>query len=92
LQIGTVVLIIICDSIMIEAEKILSLSQKLRKKFKRSGPQVRENLFVFGNSVIENFPKFSAARFFEIKRSIILRILGTITTFLIVMIQFRLNV
>ncbi|KAJ3652251.1 hypothetical protein Zmor_018232 [Zophobas morio] len=50
---------------------------------------VKEELYEFTNSVIDNFPKFSVARFFEIRRSNLLNILGTVATFLIIMIQFH---
>ena len=72
-----------------EAESVLSISHRLRKKFRNSTSDVKEELYEFTNSVIDNFPKFSVARFFEIRRSNLLNILGTVATFLIIMIQFR---
>jgi hypothetical protein len=85
------VLIVKCDLVLMEAEKILALSYKLRKNFGEASSEVKEELFEFSNTIVDNFPMFSAARFFEIKRSIILSVLGTVTTFLVIMIQFRLS-
>lgn len=78
-----------CDSVIQEAEKMLSTIQKMRRIYLNLTLQEQDNLKQLGNVILENFPKFSVARFFDISRSTILNILSTVTTFFIIMIQFN---
>ncbi|EEZ99382.1 gustatory receptor 66 [Tribolium castaneum] len=84
---GIVITIISCDLVLSESEKILSISLKHLE----ASPDNR-NLLKFIEMALANFPKFSAARFFSISRTTILRILNATVTFLIVVIQFQINV
>ncbi|RZC37407.1 7tm 7 domain containing protein [Asbolus verrucosus] len=88
---GTTSLIIMCDSVLEEAGKIRSNSHRLRRSCSNVTPREREEIREFCVTIKESFPRFSAARFFTIKRSTILNILGTITSFLIIMIQFYIS-
>ncbi|CAH1380350.1 unnamed protein product [Tenebrio molitor] len=89
LQLGTATVIAICDLILKEAEDILTTSYTLRRNAKSLSPKDKEHLKHFTKMILQNFPKFSAARFFNIDRSTILNMLGTVTTFFIILIQFR---
>jgi gustatory receptor len=91
LQVGATVNILLCDFIAHEAEKILALSYKLERHFVNGIVSEKEELYTFINVLVDNFPKFSAARFFRIERSTIFRIFEAVTTFVIIMIQFESN-
>ncbi|RZC33576.1 7tm 7 domain containing protein, partial [Asbolus verrucosus] len=80
---GTIILIWLCDLILQESEKILALAYKLRR-FNNVEKAEVENFIA---TLVDNFPQFSAARFFLINRSIILNILNILFTCLIFMIQ-----
>jgi gustatory receptor len=87
LKVGTTTMIVTCDSIVMEAESILSMFLKLQRY--SDGDLRRKQKFYLGSRVVlENFPKFSAARFFNISRTTILSILGSVTNYFIIMIQF----
>ncbi|KAJ3620393.1 hypothetical protein MTP99_004345 [Tenebrio molitor] len=86
---GTSVVIITCDLILREAETMLTKSYVLRRHTEMLSPKEKEKLIQFSDVIQQNFPRFSAARFFNIDRSTILSILTTVVTFLIIMIQFR---
>ncbi|KAJ3653154.1 hypothetical protein Zmor_019063 [Zophobas morio] len=84
--IGTLVVILWCDSILTEAAKLLRESYKLQRKCHLL-PETRCQRFT--KTLKQNFPSFSAAGFFEIKKSTCLGFINTATTFFIVSIQFR---
>jgi gustatory receptor len=44
---------------------------------------------VFIDAVLHNRPEFRAARFFSIDRSTLFSVLNSLTTFILVMIQFK---
>ncbi|EFA05767.1 gustatory receptor 42 [Tribolium castaneum] len=79
--------IFLCDAIVSENEEITKKVQKL----------LQTDLILYDNKQFENFlkavtsngPKFSAARFFLIKRSTIFQIINSLVTFLIVIIQIK---
>ncbi|RZC34766.1 7tm 7 domain containing protein, partial [Asbolus verrucosus] len=79
--------ILTVDSILQEFEKILGLACGLRRRFEYK----EEEFCKLIDIIIDNSPKFSVARFFTIDRSTILRIFETISTCLIIMIQFNSN-
>ena len=78
-----------CDLISGETEAMLNKSYVLQRNCKNFLEQDRLEQFV--KIVTRNFPKFSAARFFTIDRSTILNVLNTVTTFFIIIIQFRIS-
>ncbi|KAH0820653.1 hypothetical protein MTP99_000554 [Tenebrio molitor] len=78
--------ILLCDAVSSEVNKILSVAYSLDKHSLGDG---RNDLTEFIDVVKDNFPIFSAARFFDINRSTIFGIFDAIITFLIVMIQFE---
>lgn len=82
-----VVHILLCQSIINEMKKIVKQAYKLR----RLSPvhKVQEVNEFIAYSLLNNFPEFSAAGFLTIRRSTIFSILGTVTTFLIIMVQFN---
>ncbi|XP_068901881.1 uncharacterized protein [Tenebrio molitor] len=89
LQYHTVTVIFSCDLVLKEAEEMLLKSYKLRRKTEHLSANDRKELKRFSNAIVQNFPKFSAQRFFDIDRSTILSILGTVITFFIIMVQFQ---
>jgi gustatory receptor len=88
LKVGTTTMIVTCDSIVMEAESILCMSFKLQR-CSDGGLRRKQKFYLSSRVVLENFPKFSAARFFNISRTTILSILGSVTTYFIIMIQFH---
>ncbi|XP_063924676.1 gustatory receptor 68a-like [Zophobas morio] len=88
---GNCMLIVMCDSVLKEALKVVGFAYKLRKNFPSALSRQRVEVNEFIDFVIRNFPKFSAAGFFDIDRSTIFKLLGTVTTLLIVMVQFDTN-
>lgn len=76
------------DAVVQEGEKIVSLSHDLRWSFQDSEIMDDLKFEEFTTLLEKNSPTFTAASFFEIGRSTILNVLGTVVTFLIVMIQF----
>jgi hypothetical protein len=82
-------LISICHRVYQETNKIVTLTRDFRQLCKWSVSDGHDELGEFASFVVENSPRFSAADFFWIERSTILSMLGTVTSFLIIMIQFR---
>ncbi|RZB38899.1 hypothetical protein BDFB_014134 [Asbolus verrucosus] len=85
---GATALIIMCDLILMEVEKILDLFCDLQRDYVKN-PLQRRLLDDINLMILQNIPKFSGARFFDISRSTILHSLETVTTFIIISIQFR---
>ncbi|EFA11815.1 gustatory receptor 72 [Tribolium castaneum] len=78
---GTAGMILLCDAVLIEAEKVLTVSYKLTEFYE-------EKLYLT-RVVLENFPSFSAAKFFNVNRSTLLKVLTSVIGFLIVFVQIR---
>jgi hypothetical protein len=90
LQIGNVTIILLCDSIVRECEKILTASYRLADILQtRAAQDDQELLWKFTMMVKDNVPGFSAAGFFSLDKSIILKILNSLIIMLIVMIQLK---
>ncbi|KAH0808189.1 hypothetical protein GEV33_014602 [Tenebrio molitor] len=84
---GIFAVILWCDAVREEFEGLLSYCYHIQECV--SGSAVNENEFyAFTNSVSQNMPEFTAARYFCIDRSTIFSILNSVTTFVLVMIQF----
>ncbi|KAJ3620139.1 hypothetical protein MTP99_004128 [Tenebrio molitor] len=78
--------ILFCDAIRSEMKKIVKKLFQLRR---RLSPQRKQQFHEFVDyCVCNSFPEFSAAGFFTLDKSTIFTILGTITTFLVIMVQF----
>lgn len=71
---------------------MVNFAYKLRKSFPCTTSKQRLEVNEFIDFIINNFPKFSAAGFFDIKMSTIGSMLNTVTTLIIVMMQLDLNV
>ncbi|KAJ3652474.1 hypothetical protein Zmor_018435 [Zophobas morio] len=85
---GTATIIIICDDVLDEAEQTVVMAYKLQKKMKfRYNLELTKLITVVTN----NFPRFSAAGFFVINKSTILKIFDAIVTLLVVVIQFDIS-
>ncbi|XP_044255389.1 uncharacterized protein LOC123005621 [Tribolium madens] len=86
---GALVLILLCSFVEQEAEEIVRISYDIRLRLAGNLNLQCYKMQEFTNFLIKNLPKFTAANFFYIERSTILSILGTVSTFLIILIQFR---
>ncbi|KAJ3620278.1 hypothetical protein MTP99_004243 [Tenebrio molitor] len=76
---------LLCDSILQKGEEILLQAYRLQTAFTFYGI---EEILVFIDVVRLNRPEFTAARFFSIDRSTLFCIINSLTTFLLVMVQF----
>ncbi|RZC41410.1 7tm 7 domain containing protein, partial [Asbolus verrucosus] len=83
--------IFLCDSVSHEGQKILTLAYSMEKYLLKQGENENEELSRFISVVKDNYPNFSAARFFSVDRTTVFGIFDAIITFLIVMIQFESN-
>jgi gustatory receptor len=88
LQIGIFALILWCDTIRKEFEELLSYCYQMQTRIAES-TFTENDMCIFTKSVSQSMPEFTAARYFSIDRSTIFSILNSITTFLLVMIQFK---
>ncbi|RZC33359.1 7tm 7 domain containing protein [Asbolus verrucosus] len=88
---GTIVTVLRCDAVLKKFVEILRLSMKLEVISSDMTKDKNDQIRSFIDVVLHNRPKFTAFRFFEVNRSTIFRILYSIVTFLIIMIQFKLN-
>jgi gustatory receptor len=75
-----------CDAILEEGETIVRLLSKYR--YSANGGR-NDEVKILSGMMKDNFPEFSAARFFSIDRTTIFGILQSITTFFIILIQFN---
>ncbi|XP_044262935.1 gustatory receptor 68a-like [Tribolium madens] len=80
---GTASMILICDAVRIEAEKILTISYKLTEFYNKEVHLTKV--------ILKNFPTFSAARFFNVDRSTLFKVLTSVIGFFIVIVQIRQN-
>ncbi|RZB40777.1 7tm 7 domain containing protein [Asbolus verrucosus] len=92
-SIGILSFVLLCDEILKEFEAILELSYKVNVSL-TEGLTGRESDEIqnFIDVVSHNHPQFTAARFFNIDRTTIFSILNSLTTFLLIIIQFNLNI
>jgi gustatory receptor len=86
LQVGILSTIFLCDSIMKKCDEILSQAYRLESELTS---YENKEIQVFINVVLHNRPEFRAARFFSINRSTLFTVLNSLTTFLLVIIQFK---
>ncbi|KAJ3617719.1 hypothetical protein MTP99_006814 [Tenebrio molitor] len=86
--IGIFALILWCDTIRKEFEELLSYCYQMQTRIAESS-FTENDMCIFTKSVSQSMPEFTAARYFSIDRSTIFSILNSITTFLLVMIQFK---
>lgn len=84
-----VIIILEFDWIVTEANKLRKASFILQRDSKLGSPKEKMRLKDFSETISNNFPQFSAARFVAVSRSTVLSVLGCVTTFIIVLIQFR---
>jgi hypothetical protein len=85
--VGTFGNIFLCDRVEQEAEKILAAAHKRTNALSELGERENEELRQLISVLKDNFPTFSAARFFNINKKTIFVICNAIVTFLIVSIQ-----
>jgi gustatory receptor len=77
---------VLCDLILKTSDEILAQAYRLENLLAwYEGKEIQ----IFIDVVLHNRPEFRAARFFSIDRSTLFSILNSLTTFLLVMIQFK---
>jgi gustatory receptor len=86
LQVGILSTIFLCDSVMKKCDEILWQAYRLESELTS---YENKEIQVFINVVLHNRPEFRAARFFSINRSTLFTVLNSLTTFLLVIIQFK---
>ncbi|KAJ3620239.1 hypothetical protein MTP99_004206 [Tenebrio molitor] len=86
--VGIFAVILWCDGIREDFEELLSYCYEMQECVADSIVE-EDEMCAFTKSVSENIPEFTAARYFCIDRSTIFSILNSITTFLLVIIQFK---
>jgi hypothetical protein len=79
--------ILLCDQILQQSDQILALACKMQASATNWNSQQYKQLQTFVEFLEHNRPKFRAARFFSIDRSLLFKILHAAITFLLVMIQ-----
>ncbi|KAJ3620253.1 hypothetical protein MTP99_004220 [Tenebrio molitor] len=84
--VGILSTIFLCDSIMKKCDEILSQAYRLESELTS---YENKEIQVFINVVLHNRPEFRAGRFFSINRSTLFTVLNSLTTFLLVIIQFK---
>ncbi|XP_068901861.1 uncharacterized protein [Tenebrio molitor] len=84
--VGILSTILLCDSILKKCDEILAKAYRLEALLTS---YENEEIQVLIDVVQHNRPEFRAARFFSIDRSTLFSVLNSLTTFLLVMIQFK---
>ncbi|KAH0813380.1 hypothetical protein GEV33_009411 [Tenebrio molitor] len=83
---GILLTILLCDSILKKCDEILEQTYRLETVLTS---YENEEIQGFIDALLHNRPEFKAARFFSIDRSTLFSVLNSLTTFLLVMIQFK---
>ncbi|XP_068901853.1 uncharacterized protein [Tenebrio molitor] len=83
--------ILLCDTVLKEFDLLVDLSRQLEISLFNLVLHKGNEFYKFSAALLHNQPEFHAARFFSIDRSIIFSILNSMTTFLLVIIQFKYN-
>ncbi|RZC42094.1 7tm 7 domain containing protein [Asbolus verrucosus] len=86
--VGLLAIILLCDATLKEHEAILALVSKLELSTDLASAE-HDELETFVDVVERNGPKFRAANFFSIDKSILLSFLNTIVTFFLIIIQYK---
>ncbi|EFA05780.1 gustatory receptor [Tribolium castaneum] len=86
--VGTTILILLCDSVLEEVKTTILLAYKIRQY---AVSKEKKEIYEFINVVLNNSPQFTAAGFFSINKTTIFHMMGTVTTFFIIIIQFNTN-
>jgi gustatory receptor len=83
---GILSTIFLCDSVIKKCDEILSQAYRLESELTSYD---NEEILVLIDGLLHNRPEFRAARFFSIDRSTLFTVLNSLTTFLLVIIQFK---
>lgn len=75
-----------CDQVAREVERFSRICYKYQESFNSEDKQF---LLILANHAIINRPIFTAAGFFEINRSTIFALFGTLGTYFFVVLQFN---
>jgi hypothetical protein len=81
----------LCDSIVKEYEDLLTLVCRVKVRMREYVLQTSQELTSLAEFMAQNRPRFEAASFFTIDKSMLFSILYVIVTFLLVIIQFKIN-
>lgn len=86
-----VLLAVSCEKATKEAQNLGTISYKLLARIDRTPEtaHIREELFILAQQVTHRCPYFSAAGFFNVDYTMLFIILGSFTSYLVVIIQFN---
>jgi hypothetical protein len=80
-----------CDAVLTESEKILMKVYKLKSMAADSLSWKCDEVDFLVQMILHRPPQFKAARFFAVDRTTLFSILYSMTSFLLVMVQFKSN-
>lgn len=83
-----------CNSALNEAEKVGKTTFKLLQdipefKMTENEEMLREELLVLAQQALMNCPHFTAAGFFNVDYTMLYNILGSVTSYVVVIVQFN---
>jgi gustatory receptor len=81
--------ILLCDQILKQSDQVLALAWKLEVSAAKWNSQQYRQVQIFIEFLECNRPKFTAAGFFSIDRSILFKVLNCAITFVLILIQFK---
>ncbi|KAJ3620274.1 hypothetical protein MTP99_004240 [Tenebrio molitor] len=87
---GVLANVLLCDSVVQKHAQLLVLVSELETNY-QGVSSVNQQLNSLLNTIEHLRPKFEAARFFSVDKTILFTVLYSIVTFLLVIIQFKLN-
>jgi hypothetical protein len=89
-QSGVIANVLLCDSVVQKHVQLLVLVTQLETNY-QGVPSANEQLNSLLNTIAHLRPKFEAARFFSVDKTTLFTVSYSIVTFLLVLIQFKLN-
>jgi hypothetical protein len=81
----------LCDSILERYDQIVMAACQLEISMSDAGSLEKEESISLKQMVCQNRPEFEAARFFALDKTALFKIVNTIVTFLLVIIQLKSN-
>lgn len=81
----------LCQKIRNEGKTTVNLCYLLQEQVATKSEE-REELMKLANIAEARLPTFTAAGYFEINKSVLMNIFGTVATYIIVLIQFNMSI
>jgi hypothetical protein len=89
-QSGVIANVLLCDSVVQKHAQLLVLVSELETNY-QGVSSAKKQLNSLLNTIEHLRPNFEAARFFSVDKTILFTVSYSIVTFLLVIIQFKLN-